>query len=182
MNKGKENLNKSGHMVSSKRPGMQVLNTSRTKRLLENLTMIPMVAPKTTKRGYNDTVFLASDLVSDQASLKPQKKKDRTSQSRNVLQSTENIHDTYWSQQQSVHNDSLYATKKATTSVNVSLNLNNTSRLNLKPKTARNVSNLSLLNTKRNKFRPQKSQNSGIFYQSQLVQTSRSNEIIKKST
>jgi len=78
MKSGKENLNKSGHIVS-KRPGLMVLNTSRTKRLLENLTMIPMVANKTTKRGYNDTVFLASDLVSDQASSKPKKKNVWTS-------------------------------------------------------------------------------------------------------
>lgn len=160
----------------SKRPANQVLNTSRTKRLLENLTMVPMVANKTTKRGYNDTVFLASDLVSDQARSKPKKKVNGSCQSRNVLKSTENLEDTYWSQQQSVHNDSLYVPNKATSSVNISTYLN-TSKPNSKCKTARNATNLSLQNIKRNRFRPsQKSLGTN-----SVIMTSRSNETMRKS-
>ena len=53
--------------------------------------MVPMVPNKTTKRGYNDTVFLASDLVSDQAISKPKKKNDGYMTGRPVLKSTENL-------------------------------------------------------------------------------------------
>ena len=170
-------MNKSGHVVS-KRPGLQVLNTSRTKRLLENLTMVPMVANKTTKRGYNDTVFLASDLVSDQASTKPKKKAIGTCQSRNVLKSTENLQDTFWSHQQSAHNDSLYVSNKASSSVNISTYLN-TSKPNSKSKTARNGSNnLLLLNTI--VTIALLTQNSQVT--NSLILTARSNETVRKST